>query len=1812
MIKTRNARRRLSMLLGAAAPVALLLGLAAPASAQIAGGGGNTAAGTVSNTYTTSGAVTSFTGATANTGGADTSTITLNAPRTLLNWNSFNLAPGDTLNFNQGSAASIALNRVVGGAGTIINGNVNSNGQVWFLDSAGIAVGGTAALNVGGVLLSTLGLTDADFFNDNSFHFSGVGGTVAVNGGAALNAANGAVTVLAPGVNFSGGATASGSIALIGARNATLVFDGDLDTYMALTIETGSNENTAISVGSQASFNTASAEAGGRTYLIAAGDSGALGSILLGGSPADAVEFINGDVVLYAAGEQPYSRQLISGGALQTATGTGQGDVTTGALTIMGGSLNVIATDDLFVAAQIYAPAGSVRLESGDMSDISVGVQVGQDYILRAPDWTGGAAFSPTFLNAASGVGDFVIQDTAGGLTIGGRDAPDEFRITTEGGGGLNIVGTITARNGIYLSGGSLSIGGNLTETGGDGVISLVSDDLIFQTAGALTTGTLTVSAGGVAALDGAANAITALGASSAHRLTLVDTGGLTVSGAINGGAGGVSLTTSGDLSINAALMATHGPVSLAATGANADIALNAAVNVGSGTVTLVASGLGATITQNATGAITAGTLTGVSGGATILTAATNAIGNLGSFTASGLSVADTGGLTVSGALNGGPGGIALSTIGDLTVNADVSTVNSAISLTAAGAGADIFLGERVNAGAGTVTLSAMGGGGTIGQATDAVITAGVLTGVSNGATNLGAANQLTQLGAFSANGFTLREANGLVVTGAVAGGAGGVSLATGGDLVLSAGVGATNGSISLTASGAGSDLALAAAINAGTGAVALNADGQISQSAGGVTAGLLTATAGAAVDLGAVAADNNVAQLGAVTAGADVTYRNIDGFNLSGAVSGRDVTLIAESGALALGADVSGRTVSLNADAGALTQSAGVITADTLTGFVSLAASLERANQIDTLNGFVANSLALADVGGLTITGAVGPGAGGGDVLIQTSGGPLTIGATGQVRGGDVVLSTDGAFINQSGADAVSASAKWTVYAASPDTSVFDNLDSGATALWNGTLATRTPASLSGDRYVFAVQPTLTVTTLATSKVYGTDLTGSTSGLYAITGYHAGVAGAFLGDTATTAVSGAPTLSSAGLAERATVAGGPYGITATLGTLASDSGYGFAFSNTGQITVTPKALAANVVALDKTYDGTTDAAGSVSLSGLLSGDAVSTTAGTFTFSDRNAGADKTVTVSGVTLTGADAGNYSVTIPGSVLADILQRALTASVTVSSKTYDGTAAAEGSVGLTGVIAADDVGTTGGSFTFADKNAGAGKTVSISGVTLTGADSGNYTLTVPATALADILQRAITATITASDKTYDGTTAASGSVSLNGVLGSDAVGTTAATFTFADRNAGAAKTVTVTGVTLTGPDAGNYSVTVPASTVADILQRVITATVTASNKTYDGTTAGSGSVGLNGLLDGDVVGATAGTWTFADRNAGAGKTVTVTGVALTGADAGNYSVTIPASALADILQRTITATVAADGKTYDGTTAGSGSVSLEGVLGGDEVGTTDGTFTFADRNAGTAKTVTVAGVSLVGADAGNYTLVLPASITADILRRAITANVSAANKTYDGTTSATGAVALNGVLGGDTVGTTAGAFVFADRNAGVGKIVTVTGVALTGADAGNYSLTVPASTLASILRRAITVSADAASKGEGMPDPTFTYAVTGGNLVSGDTLTGAPERAAGESPGQYAITQGSLAASANYQLTFMGNTLTITAGPISSDTHPATIQEVQDLADFLSSYETPDSRRGPLIVADERDDCDGGLAQGNSACLTGGGG
>src|SRR3989449_3584537 len=135
--------------------------------------------------------------------------------------------------------------------------------------------------------------------------------------------------------------------------------------------------------------------------------------------------------------------------------------------------------------------------------------------------------------------------------------------------------------------------------------------------------------------------------------------------------------------------------------------------------------------------------------------------------------------------------------------------------------------------------------------------------------------------------------------------------------------------------------------------------------------------------------------------------------------------------------------------------------------------------------------------------------------------------------------------------------------------------------------------------------------------------------------------------------------------------------------------------------------------------------------------------------------------------------------------------------------------------------------------------------MSGLSLSGADAANYTLSQPS-ASADITAKALTvAGITASNKVYDGNTTATlnlGSAALVGVVSGDTVtlNSGSAAGAFASKTTGTAKTVTVSGLTMSGADAANYTLTQP-STSADITAKPPTASgITANNKDYDGTT------------------------------------------------------------------------------------------------------------------------------------------------------------------------------------------------------------------------------------------------------------------------------------------------------------------------------------------------------------------------------------
>ena len=83
------------------------------------------------------------------------------------------------------------------------------------------------------------------------------------------------------------------------------------------------------------------------------------------------------------------------------------------------------------------------------------------------------------------------------------------------------------------------------------------------------------------------------------------------------------------------------------------------------------------------------------------------------------------------------------------------------------------------------------------------------------------------------------------------------------------------------------------------------------------------------------------------------------------------------------------------------------------------------------------------------------------------------------------------------------------------------------------------------------------------------------------------------------------------------------------------------------------------------------------------------------------------------------------------------------------------------------------------------------------------------------------------------------------------------------------------------------------------------------------------------------------------------------------------------------------------------------------------------------------------------------------------------------------------------------------------------------------------------------------RPITVTANALSRIYGNANPALTFVVGGQGLVNGDSLSGslATTASATSNVGTYAITQGTLAASTNYALSYTGADLTVTARPIT---------------------------------------------------------
>ena len=543
---------------------------------------------------------------------------------------------------------------------------------------------------------------------------------------------------------------------------------------------------------------------------------------------------------------------------------------------------------------------------------------------------------------------------------------------------------------------------------------------------------------------------------------------------------------------------------------------------------------------------------------------------------------------------------------------------------------------------------------------------------------------------------------------------------------------------------------------------------------------------------------------------------------------------------------------------------------------------------------------------------------------------------------------------------------------------------------------------------------------------------------------------------------------------------------------------------------VSPKTLTlSGVTTRTREYDGLRSATadlqfGAAQLGGVVGADEVTlnrvNVAGSF--ATKIIGTNKPVTVSGLGLSGIHAHRYTLVAPVDVVGTITKAPLsTVGVKVASRKYNGSDIATVDTlgaGFSGVVAGDIVTfiDTDMHGRFDDASAGDNKTVTVTGITAGGADGANYWVP-DFTVTSSIEPQPLTVSaITASSREYNGflnlnatSILSLGLAQLNGVITGDgvALNTNGATGAFTSGTAGENKTVVITGVTISGPKAANYVLT-PISVVGSITRKPLTVSdLTATNHIYDGTTGATSLIDMTmatlvGVVSDDLVQISSDSLQgqFATPVVETNKTVTVSGLVLTGTHAGNYSLIQP-SVTADIDRRIVSVvgfTVAS--REYNGTIEATPLVKAVGstptnIVQGDDVTVVTDTVTasFGTKAAGVNKLVTLAGFALNGSDSGNYTVRQPTA-TATITQRALTVSgITAADKIYDGTTGATISVAsasLNGVLANDVVDidTTNAVGNFVDAKVGSNKTVRISGVTVTGIHGPNYVVTQPTTT------------------------------------------------------------------------------------------------------------------------------------------------
>src|ERR1019366_1386446 len=254
---------------------------------------------------------------------AQTLQINQASQKAILNWNTFSIGAGNTVNFLQPGASSVALNRVLGNNPSEIFGNLTANGQIFLVNPNGVLFGPGASIDVGGIAATTLGISNSNFLSGNYVFTNGGSAGSVVNQGT-ISAPNGYAALMGPSVTNAGLIVARlGSVALAAGNQVTLDMIGD--GLISVNVDQAAL-NAAV-------VNTGTIQADGASVILSARSANALLDTVInnqGTIRAQSLVEHNGSIYLDGG-----SDGVVSESGTLDASGTGAG-LSGGAVTVLG------------------------------------------------------------------------------------------------------------------------------------------------------------------------------------------------------------------------------------------------------------------------------------------------------------------------------------------------------------------------------------------------------------------------------------------------------------------------------------------------------------------------------------------------------------------------------------------------------------------------------------------------------------------------------------------------------------------------------------------------------------------------------------------------------------------------------------------------------------------------------------------------------------------------------------------------------------------------------------------------------------------------------------------------------------------------------------------------------------------------------------------------------------------------------------------------------------------------------------------------------------------------------------------------------------------------------------------------------------------------------------------------------------------------------------------------------------------------------------------------------------------------------------